>query len=88
MNNQNDLIQKEQEFAKVYGEYQTKSFELITVMFNNLNPAMSAETAAKINDLFHSTTDSLERVTELGKEVAKERSEQEKKNDRMQILAN
>jgi tellurite resistance protein len=88
MTKQQELIQKEQQFAQAYGEYQTKSFELITVMFNNLNPAMSADAAAKINELFNKTSDSLERVTELGKAVAKERIEQEKKLDRMQLLAN
>jgi hypothetical protein len=84
----NELIKKEQVFTEAYTEYQTKSFELITVLFNNLNPAISPETAAKINELFHSTTDSLERMTEAGKEAAKARIEEEKKADRMQILAN
>jgi hypothetical protein len=84
----NELIKKEKLFTDAYSEYQTKSFELITVLFNNLNPAISPETAAKINELFHSTTDSLERMTEAGKEAAKARIEEEKKADRMQILSN
>ena len=72
-------MNKQQEFMNVFAQYQQKSFELITTLFNNLNPNMPGEKAEQINNLFHSVCDRLEEVTELGKLAAKEMLQDEKK---------
>jgi len=72
-------MSKQQEFTNAFAQYQQKSFELITTLFNNLNPNLPGEKAAEINSMFHTVCDRLEEVTELGKLAAKEMIKEEEK---------
>jgi hypothetical protein len=73
-------MKKQQEFFEAYTDYTVKTFKLMDLMFRNLNPAIDPCIAAEINHSFHSLTDTMERMTKVGEEAAKEQVKQEEKS--------
>lgn len=71
-------MKKQAEFFAVHNEYTKSTYELITLLYDNLNPSMKGEVAAEINDKFHKVTDLMEDVERLGKEAARELIKEEK----------